>query len=255
MEGKVHLVGAGPGDPELLTMRAIHRLRSADVVLHDALISTEVLDLVSPSARVTNVGKRCGTKCITQTEINRLLVTLAAEGNDVVRLKSGDPLLFGRAGEEIEALKNAGIEFEIVPGITSAVAAAAAARISLTDRRCAEQVLLVSAHHAPGKPGPDWQSLVSSRTTIVIYMPGHHRDIAEGLMHAGLNRSTPCVLISKISMPEELAYQTALGTLSDAPALPAPSLLIVGKTAVSPLLPEFKSTELRNDDSIALAAD
>lgn len=255
MKGKVYLVGAGPGDPELLTMRAIHRLRSADVVLHDALVSNEVLDLASPSARVTNVGKRCGTKCITQTEINSLLVILASEGNEVVRLKSGDPLLFGRAGEEIEALKNAGIEFEIVPGITSAVAAAAAARISLTDRRCAEQVLLVSAHHASGKPGPDWPSLVSSHATVVIYMPGNHRDIAEGLMNAGLSQATPCVLISKISLPEELAYQTTLGTLRDAPALPTPSLLIVGKTAVSPLLPEFRSTELRNDDSTALAAD
>lgn len=255
MKGKVYLVGAGPGDPALLTMRAVQRLRGADVVLHDALISPEVLALVPPSARVTNVGKRCGTKCITQAEINFLLVTLASEGKAVVRLKSGDPLLFGRAGEEIEALKNAGIEFEIVPGITSAVAAAAAARISLTDRRCAEQVLLVSAHHAPGKAGPDWRSLVSSRTTIVIYMPGDHTDIAEGLMQAGLNQSTPCVLISKISLPEELAYQTTLGTLRDAPALPAPSLLIVGETAASPLLPEFKSAELRNDDSTTLAAN
>jgi uroporphyrin-III C-methyltransferase len=256
LKGKVYLVGAGPGDPELLTMRAIHRLRCADVVLHDALISPEVLVLISPSARVTNVGKRCGKKCITQAEINSLLVSLASEGNAVVRLKSGDPLLFGRAGEEIEALKNAGIEFEIVPGVTSAVAAAAAARISLTDRRCAEQVLLVSAHHAPGKAGPDWRSLVSSsRTTIVIYMPGDHTDIAEGLMHAGLSQTTPCVLISKISLPEELAYQTTLGTLRDAPALPPPSLLIVGETAASPLLPEFKSAELRNDDSTTLAAN
>ncbi|HWF91155.1 MAG TPA: uroporphyrinogen-III C-methyltransferase [Terriglobales bacterium] len=253
MKGKVYLVGAGPGDPELLTVRAVHRLRCADVVLHDALVSPQVLALVSPSARVTNVGKRCGTKCITQAEINSLLVTLASEGNNVVRLKSGDPLLFGRAGEEIEALKNAGIEFEIVPGITSAVAAASAARISLTDRRCAEQVLLVSAHHAPGKPGPDWRSLVSPHTTIVVYMPGHHMDIAEGLMQAGLNEATPCVLISKISLPEELAYQTTLGTLRDAPALPAPSLLIVGETASSPLLPEFKSAELRNDDSTLAA--
>src|SRR6185312_2231539 len=187
--------------------------RSADEVLHDALISAEVLDLISPTARITNVGKRCGTKCITQAEINSLLLALASEGKEVVRLKSGDPLLFGRAGEEIEALKNAGIEFEIVPGITSAVAAASAARISLTDRRCAEQVLLVSAHHAPGKPGPDWRSLVSPHTTIVVYMPGHHMDIAEGLMQAGLNEATPCVLISKISLPEELAYQTTLGTL------------------------------------------
>jgi len=256
LKGKVYLVGAGPGDPELLTVRAVQRLRSADEVLHDALISAEVLDLISPTARITNVGKRCGTKCITQAEINSLLLALASEGKEVVRLKSGDPLLFGRAGEEIEALKNAGIEFEIVPGVTSAVAAAAAARISLTDRRCAEQVLLISAHHAPGKPSPDWRSLVSSsHITTVIYMPGGHRDIAEDLTRAGLNHSTPCILISKISLPEELAYRTTLGTLREAPALPAPSLLIVGEAATPALLPEFKSAEFRHNDLTTLEAE
>jgi uroporphyrin-III C-methyltransferase len=255
LKGKVYLVGAGPGDPELLTVRAVHRLRRADVVLHDALISSEVLALASPSARVVNVGKRCGTKCITQAEINSLLIALASEGNIVVRLKSGDPLLFGRAGEEIEALQNAEIEYEIVPGITSAVAAAASAGISLTDRRCSDQVLLVSAHHAPGKPGPDWKSLVSSSRTTVIYMPGNHSEIADGLMHAGLSQATPCVLISKVSLPQELAYRTTLETLRDAPALPAPSLLIVGEIACSAQLPEFKSAEIRNDDSATLAAN
>ena len=241
MKGIVYLVGGGPGDPELLTLKAVDRLRSAEIVLHDALISSEVLAFASADARLISVGKRCGSKCITQDEINSLLVDFAKQGHVVVRLKSGDPSLFGRAGEEIDALTKARIDFEIVPGITSAEAAAAAARISLTDRRCAEQVMLVSAHHAPGKPGPDWRDLISAHTTIAIYMPGHHANIAQGLMDAGLNEHTPCILISKISDAEELAYRTTVGTLRTAPALPAPSLLIVGETAAASSLPEFKS--------------
>jgi len=154
----------------LLTLRAVNRLRSGDVVLHDALVSAEVLALVPLSARVLNVGKRCGRKCITQQEINPLLVSFAAEGKLVVRLKSGDPLLFGRGGEEIDALRQADVDVEIVPGITAAVAAASAAEISLTDRRYADRLLLVSAHRAAGKAEPDWRGLSDSRTTVV-YMP------------------------------------------------------------------------------------
>ena len=237
-KGIVCLVGAGPGDPELLTMKAVKLLRSADVVLHDALISPEVLAIVSSAARVINVGKRCGSKRISQQEINALLVRFAAEGNLVVRLKSGDPLIFGRGGEELHALRQAGIATEIVPGITAAVAAAASAQISLTDRRYAEQVLLVSAHQAPDKPGPDWRALISARTTIVVYMPGHPREVAEGLIQAGLNRQTPCTVISKISLPEEQAYRTTLGTLCASVRLPAPCLLIIGETAANSALPD-----------------
>ncbi|MGC2553221.1 MAG: SAM-dependent methyltransferase, partial [Candidatus Sulfotelmatobacter sp.] len=120
MNGKVYLVGAGPGDPELLTMKALRLLRTSDVVFHDDLVSPEILKLISPSAEVQNVGKRCGSKTIRQEEINLLLVSRAASGLQVVRLKSGDPLIFGRAGEEIEALHRSNIEYEIVPGVTSA---------------------------------------------------------------------------------------------------------------------------------------
>jgi uroporphyrin-III C-methyltransferase len=172
LSGKVCLVGAGPGDPELLTVKAVKRLRSADVVLHDALVSPDVLALASPAARVINVGKRCSSKSITQ-EINTLLVRFAADGNLVVRLKSGDPLIFGRAGEEIDVLRQAGVAFEIVPGITAAVAAAA--QISLTDRRYAEQVLLVSAHQVSGKASPNWRpwSLYGPRSwSICQVSPG-----------------------------------------------------------------------------------
>jgi uroporphyrin-III C-methyltransferase len=239
-KGKVCLVGAGPGDPELLTIKAVKRLRSADVVLHDALVSPEVLALASSAARLINVGKRCGSKSISQQEINTMLVGLATEGNLVVRLKSGDSLVFGRGGEEIDALRQEGIDVEIVPGITAAIAAAASARISLTDRRYAEQVLLISAHHAPGKARPNWRALVSSRMTIVIYMPGQTRNVAEGLIHAGLNGQTPCIVISKISRPEEQSYKTILATLCGTAQLPAPCLLIVGETAAAATLAELQ---------------
>jgi uroporphyrin-III C-methyltransferase len=232
-KGKVCLVGVGPGDPELLTVKAAKLLRSADVVLHDALVSPEVLALVSPVARVVNVGKRCGNKNFAQGEINDLLVSFAADGNLVVRLKGGDPLLFGRAGEEIDALRRAGIDVEIVPGITAAVAAAATAQISLTDRRCADQVLLVSAHQAPGKPGTDWRALVLARTTLVIYMPGQTGDVADALIQAGLNSQTPCIVVSRASLPEEQSYQTTLGALCSSVQLPAPCLLIIGETAAT----------------------
>ncbi|MBV9180130.1 MAG: uroporphyrinogen-III C-methyltransferase [Acidobacteria bacterium] len=229
MKGKVSLVGAGPGDPELMTLKAADRLRLADVILHDALVSPEVLQLASPRARLLNVGKRCGEKGITQAEINGLLITFAQQGNFVVRLKSGDPLVFGRAGEELTALRQAGIEVEVVPGVTSALGAAAAAQISLTDRRAVEQILFLSGHHACGKAEPDHWS-IPSRTTVVVYMPGEHRKIAERLMRSGFEHATACLVISSISLPSERAYRTSLGQLSLIPLLPSPSLLIIGST-------------------------
>src|SRR5580693_4107714 len=134
MNGKVYLVGAGPGDPELITVKGLRLLRTADVVLHDDLVTPEILKLISSTAELQNVGKRCGTKTIRQEEIDFLMVTLASSGKQVVRLKSGDPLIFGRAGEEIAALRRANIEYEVVPGVTSALGAAAAAGIPLTHR-------------------------------------------------------------------------------------------------------------------------
>jgi uroporphyrin-III C-methyltransferase len=239
MKGKVYLVGAGPGDPELLTIKALNKLRFADVVLHDALISREVLALASPTARLLNVGKRCGNKSITQQEINSFMINFAAQGDMVVRLKSGDPLIFGRGGEEIEARRQAGIDIEIVPGITAAVAAAAAVQISLTDRRYAEQVMLMSAHQAAGKAEPDWRSAISSFATLVIYMPGSPDAAAEGLIQAGLSRHTPCLVISNISLPEQQCYRTTVGSLCIMPPLPSPSLLIVGATAAASAIAEL----------------
>jgi uroporphyrin-III C-methyltransferase len=198
-KGKVYLVGAGPGDPDLLTVKAVRTLGKADVVLHDALVSSEVLALVSPRAQTMNVGKRCGQKSITQDEINDLLIRFSSTGEVVVRLKSGEPLIFGRAGEELDVPRRAGVDVEIVPGVTAALAAAAAVHASLTDRRTADQLLVISAHRGRGKANADWQSLVTSRTTVVVYMPGEYAGIAEDLLRAGLSASTPCAVVSKVS--------------------------------------------------------
>lgn len=229
-KGKVYLVGAGPGDPDLLTVKAVRTLGLADVVLHDALVSREVLALVSSRTRMIDVGKRCGRKRISQEEIHGLLVRFALEGQVVVRLKSGDPLIFGRAGEELDVLREAGIEVEIVPGVTAALAAAAMMQVSLTDRRSAEQLLVVSAHRGCGRTESDWGQLVTERTTVVVYMPGEYGGVAENLLRAGLSGSTPCVIVSKASGAEEQSYLTTLGLLERAPILPAPCILIVGET-------------------------
>src|SRR5262249_10894931 len=141
MKGKVFLVGAGPGDPELLTLKALRLLRTADAVLHDDLVAPEILQLISPKAQLHNVGKRCGKTKILQGEINYLMIALAASGLRVVRLKSGDPLIFGRAGEEVESLRRASVPFEIVPGVTSALGAAAVAQIPLTHRRASSSLV------------------------------------------------------------------------------------------------------------------
>lgn len=229
-KGKVFLVGAGPGDPDLLTVRAVRTLGLADVVLHDALVSQEVLALVSPRTRIVNVGKRCGRKSISQEAISALMLRFASNGEFVVRLKSGDPLIFGRAGEELDALKGAGVEVEIVPGVTAALAAAATVQVSLTDRRSAERLLVISAHRGQGKTDSDWSGLVTRGTTVVVYMPGEYGSVAADLRGAGLSGSTPCAIVSRASGSEEQSHHTTLALLDQAPILPAPCVLIVGET-------------------------
>ena len=230
--GKVYLVGAGPGDPELLTVRAARILASADIVLHDALITPEVLTLVSPKARVIDVGKRCGQKLLTQDEINAYLIHAAALVTTVVRLKSGDPLIFGRAGEEIEALVKAGVDFEIVPGITSALAAAAAARVSLTDRRLASQVLFTTAHRKGGAISLDWIRAITPDTTVVVYMPGSaYAELGNTLLSSGLDPQTPCVIVACAARKSQQMLWTDLSGLGRLSAVSAPALLIVGRVA------------------------
>lgn len=228
----VFLVGAGPGDPDLLTVRALKLLQRADVVLHDALVSPEILRLIGPAARVLDIGKRCGQKLLTQDEINALLVHYGAQCDTVVRLQGGDPSIFGRSGEEISALRQAGIDFAIVPGITAAAAAVADAQISLTDRRYASSVIFTTAHRALGGDGVSWNKIALSGATIAIYMPGRdYRALASHLVAAGLPSELPCVVVSAASRSVQQHRFTTLEKLSEASVLPAPSILVVGKCA------------------------
>ena len=229
--GKVYLVGAGPGDPELLTLKAARILAQASIVLHDSLVSREVLAKVSPAAEVIDVGKRCGKKLLTQEEINALLVSYAASHEIVVRLKGGDPLIFGRAGEELEALRSAEIEFEVVPGITAALCAAAAAGISLTDRRVASQILLSTFSRGLESSAMDWGSLTST-TTLVLYMPGpDYAEVAQRLAEGGLPADLPCVIVSGASGAQQQIRWSSVARLATEEKLPAPALMIVGRVA------------------------
>jgi uroporphyrin-III C-methyltransferase len=235
LKGKVYLVGAGPGDPELLTLKALRLLQSAEAVLHDDLVAPEILQLIPSTAQIHNVGKRCGKKKILQGEINYLMVALAASGLRVVRLKGGDPLIFGRAGEEIETLRRNNIPFEIVPGVTSAMGAAAAAQIPLTHRQASSALVLITAHQAPekdaaGKDASDWSKFVASGATLAIYMPGqNYSDIAKRLMAAGLAGETPCAVISRATTKQQRTHRTTVIDLHRTQQLPAPTLLVVGE--------------------------
>ena len=229
MTGKVYLVGAGPGDPELLTLKAARLLKDADVVLHDELVGKEILQLAS-HAQIRNVGKRCGKKNISQEEINFLMVNLAASGLQVVRLKGGDPLIFGRIGEEIAALRTDNIEFEIVPGITAALGAASTAQIPLTHRQSSHALVFLAGHTTSGADLTNWRALVSLGATVVIYMPGHdYSNIARKLRSAGLPDETPCAIISRATTSEEQVFPTNIENLENAPHLPAPTLLVIGE--------------------------
>jgi len=230
MTGKVYLVGAGPGDPELLTLKALRLLRTAEAVLHDDLVAPEILKLIPATAQIHNVGKRCGKKRILQGEINGLMVALAASGLQVVRLKGGDPLIFGRAGEEIESLRANNISFEIVPGVTSAMGAAAAAQIPLTHRRASDALVFITAHRASEQNATDWSKFVSSGATLVIYMPGqNYSDMTKRLTSAGLSENTPCAVISRATTKYQRTHRTTVFDLHRAPQLASPTLLIVGE--------------------------
>ena len=232
--GKVFLVGAGPGDPDLLTLKAARILREADIVLHDDLISDEILALIPPTATVISVGKRCGAARVTQDEISAMMVTYAASGYDVVRLKSGDPMLFGRAGEEIDTLRSAGIEFEVVPGISAAFAAAAALEVSLTDRRKASRVVFSTGHRAAGA--------ASELPTHIVYMPGpDYAPVVSGLYKEGFLPETPCAVVSAASQEAQSTLQTTLGALPTLGPLPPPSILLIGDVLDQPKEMSFGS--------------
>jgi uroporphyrin-III C-methyltransferase len=230
MMGKVYLVGAGPGDPELLTRKAHRLIRSADVILHDSLVSGEILELIRETAERIDVGKRRGHRLLSQNDINSLLVSSAGRHGIVVRLKGGDPLLFGRAAEEIRALRDAAVEFEIVPGISAAFGAAAAVQVSLTDRVLASNLLFTTFSRSP-ESVELLRNTLTADTTVVVYMPGPlYADVSRWLLDAGVPYSTPCLVISKATQSDQVSKSSTAGSLATLATLPAPAILIVGRT-------------------------
>jgi uroporphyrin-III C-methyltransferase len=234
-QGTVYLVGAGPGDPELLTLRALRLLQTADVVLHDDLVPDELLALVHRHALITSVGKRCGRPRITQQGIHKLMIDSARAGQSVVRLKSGDPLVFGRAGEEIAALRAAGVAFEVVPGVTAAFAAGAALSLPLTDRNSASKLIFVTGHHATGKDEkPLWSGPLPEDATLVVYMPGRDTArLARELAEAGVAADMPCCAISHAATLRQSHVAARLDGLAAMQCGPAPLLLLVGRAMAS----------------------
>ena len=231
--GFVSLVGAGPGSPELLTLRALRVMQRASVVLYDHLVAPALLDLVRRDAERLYVGKEQDRHALGQQEINALMVRLAREGKRVVRLKGGDPFIFGRGGEEIEALAAQGIAFEVVPGVTAAAGAAAYAGIPLTHRDYAQSCVFVTGHLKDGAVQLDWRSLARARQTIVVYMGvGGLAEICAGLIAHGLPADLPAALVEKATLPEQRVVEGTLACLAQkasSEGVRPPALLIVGE--------------------------
>ncbi len=231
--GRITLVGAGPGDPDLLTLRALRVLQDADVVVHDKLVDDRILDYVRRDARRIFVGKTKSNHTLGQSEINALLVREAQDGHRVVRLKGGDPFVFGRGGEELEAARAAGIPIEVVPGITAALGCGAATTIPVTHRGVAQGVTFVTGHGKDGEPDLDWQALARLKHTLVIYMGlSSSGTIARRLTDAGLDPATPAALIENGTRPDQ---RLVVGSVAELPELArlhglvGPALIIVGE--------------------------
>lgn len=236
---QVFLVGAGPGDPDLLTLKALRVLQAADVVLFDSLVSEPILALARAGARLIDVGKRCGRHSSPQAEICRLLVAEAQAGHVVVRLKGGDPMVFGRASEEMEALRAYGIGFEVVPGVTAATAAAAALGLSLTRRGIARSLHFLAGHGAEsGLPAHDWVSLTKSGGTLVVYMGGQTLPgLAAHFIEAGMAPDMPAVAVENASLPGERILRGTIGSLPGIVSGAAPSgpvLVLIGEALAGP---------------------
>jgi uroporphyrin-III C-methyltransferase len=234
MACKVYFVGAGPGDPELLTLKAARVLAGADVILHDELVNLAILQHVRAGAIIENVGKRSGCKHYPQNAINAAMVLYARQGKTVARLKGGDPSLFGRLGEELAALRAARIDFEVVPGITAAIACAAEAAIPLTDRNAAPSVMFLSGHSCTANVQPDWEAAVHSGSTIAVYMPGDCAAAAERLIRAGMRGDTPCAIIANATLDTEEIFRTKLERVGDTRIVGSPKLMIIGEVARVP---------------------
>ena len=236
--GKVWLVGAGPGDPDLLTRKAARLLGMADVVVHDRLVSPDILALAAPGARKLYVGKRKAHHSVAQDDLNALLVALAREGLQVVRLKGGDPFMFGRGGEELQACRAADVACEVVPGVSAALAAAASAGAPLTHRGLAQAVTFVTGHAAlddgePGEPDLDWAALAKANQTVVVYMGlSTAPAIAARLTAAGRAPATPVLIVENASRSDERRALCTLATLPlAAQAFTGPAVLVIGEVA------------------------
>jgi uroporphyrin-III C-methyltransferase len=246
--GKVFIVGAGPGAGDLITLRGLHALRQADVVLYDALICPDLLDQAPEFAERIYVGKRCGCHSMKQEEITHLFLAKAREGRTVVRLKGGDPFIFGRGGEEALSCAEAGVDFEVVPGVSAALGAAAFAGIPLTHRGVSSSVAFVTAHGAGSGASPDlgWINVAKAVDTLVIFMGSTWlEEIADGLIESGLSTSMPVAVVSNATREPQV---TVLGTLDNIAGLVAnanletPMLIIVGEvTRLSSVLDWFMS--------------
>lgn len=234
-KGTCTLVGAGPGDPELLTLKAVKAIQAATVLLVDDLVNEEVLKHASPQARIVHVGKRGGCKSTPQAFIEKLLINAVHEGETVVRLKGGDPFIFGRGGEEVEHLRQVGIEVTVINGITSGLAAISSLGAPLTHRAHAHGVVFVTGHAKPGDEGTDWRQLAATardaKLTLVIYMGVSGAEHIQNELLTGLPADTPVAIIENASLPHQRQALTLLGslsvTLSDT-GLKSPSILVVG---------------------------
>jgi uroporphyrin-III C-methyltransferase len=236
--GQVSLVGAGPGDPELLTLKAVKAIQEASVILVDDLVSDAILAHANPRARIVHVGKRGGCKSTPQAFIEKLMIMAASEGETVVRLKGGDPFIFGRGGEEVEALQAAGVRVQVINGITSGLAALTTLNVPLTHRDHAHGVVFITGHAKPGADaarGPDWallsQTAAQAKLTLVIYMGiTHARSIEAGLLR-GLPADTPVAIIQHASLPQQREAVTTLGALCatiERQDMASPSVIVVG---------------------------
>jgi uroporphyrin-III C-methyltransferase len=238
--GKVYLVGAGPGDPGLLTVKAERLLTQAEVVIYDALVSPGILALIPPSAEVINAGKRMGRHSLLQTETTQLLIDKAREFPTVVRLKGGDPFVFGRGGEELADLVAAGIEVEVVPGVTAGIAAPAYAQIPLTHRDYSSSITFVTGHESAGKyrPAVNWGAIAQSAETIVIYMGVHNLPyIVDQLQQGGLSGDTPIALIrwgTTAAQEELIATLDSIETALKDRDFGAPAIIVIGRVVNFP---------------------
>ena len=252
--GEVALVGAGPGDPELLTLKALNCLQQADVVLYDYLVSDEIMALIPSKTILVCVGKRAGHHSVPQEKTNQLLVDFAKQGHKVVRIKGGDPFVFGRGGEELEVLADAGVRFQVVPGITAAAGATAYAGIPLTHRDYAQSALFVTGHLKEESDDMDWSTLARGNQTLVIYMglmKSHY--IQNQLIKHGRDASTPIAIIERGTQIQQKVFSGSLSQLSElSKEAQAPSLIVVGEVVrLSQKLDWFLSSTEINKSAIA----